>query len=206
MMVPNLHSSTRQNSGLAVKSSLRDSNRATYGRLNPVALAIALGDNRKSPTIAHSRIRLALSLIRNGLDLGCHVVDASRVMQILTTGKTTAERAASRCGIPCSVRRPKRSGPNRCSYHQCLQQNAAAADATLVLGNRVPPYNADIDSIWGPKPIRLLSIASEMRFHPNGDSTRRWLRKYRIKRLHVTGTAPTAMASKFLMALLKPQS
>ena len=58
MIVPNLHSSTRQNSGLAVKSSLRLNNRATYGRLNPVALAIALGDNRKSLTIAHSRIRL----------------------------------------------------------------------------------------------------------------------------------------------------
>ncbi len=131
------------------------------------------------------------------------------MLTILTTGKTPAERAAiavARCyGIPCAGLKPRRSGPNRCSYRQCLQQNAAEADITLALGNKQPPYNADIDSIWGPKPIRLLSIASEMRFHPNGDNTRRWLRKHRVKRLHVTGTAPKAMAVKFLRAVLKAQ-
>ena len=67
------------------------------------------------------------------------------------------------------------------------------------------PYNGDIDSIWGPKPIRLLSIVAEMRSDPSGADTRRWLAKHPVQRLHVTGTASRSMAAKFLRELLRLQ-
>lgn len=130
------------------------------------------------------------------------------MLQIITTAKTSSERAACAAaratGIPCAVTKPRRNGPGRRSYRTCLQDCAAKADATIVLGNHVVPYNGDIDSIRVPTPIRLLSIAAEMRFRPTGDSTRQWLRKHRVKTLHVTGSAPRSVAAKFLRALLKP--
>ena len=129
------------------------------------------------------------------------------MLQILTAGHTSVERAAAAAsraaGLPCAVIKPRRSGPGRRSYRKCLEDCAAIADATIVLGNRVVPYNGDIDSIWGLGPIRLLSVAAEMRFHPSGDDTRRWLRKHWVKTLHVTGPAPRAVAMRFLTALLK---
>ena len=128
------------------------------------------------------------------------------MLTILTAGKTTAERAAGRCGIPCSVRRTRRSGSNRRSYHQCRRENATTADGTLILGDTVPPFNAEVRLVLeANKPASAVAVRVALRFPDGVASTRRWLHKNRIKTLHVTGTAPRSVAVTFLMAVLKPQ-
>jgi len=149
-----------------------------------------------------------LSLTRNGLDLDCHVVDASRVMLILSTGKTTAERAAiavaRRYSIPCAVRQPQCSGHDRRSYRDCLKHNAAAADGTLVLSDASPSYSANVRLVLeANKPVSAVAVRVALQFPDGAASTRRWLHKRRIQRLHVTGTAPKAVAAEFLRELLK---
>ena len=112
------------------------------------------------------------------------MVDASRIMlKILTTDKA-AIAVARRYSIPCAVRQPRCSGPNRCTYRQRLCENAAAADGTLFLGNSVPPFNADVRAVLEcGKPATSVATRVALRF-PNGTaSTRKWLLKNQIKTL-----------------------
>ena len=137
------------------------------------------------------------------------MVDASHsVLTILTTGKTSAERAAiavaRRYSIPCVVRRPRRYGHDRRSYRDCLKHNAAAADGTLFLSDASPSYSANVRLVLeANKPVSAVAVRVALQFPDGAASTRRWLHKNRIQRLHVTGTAPTAMADEFLRAVLK---
>ena len=131
------------------------------------------------------------------------------MVQILTAAKTPAERAAvvaaRAAGIPYIVRQPRRSGPGRRSYCQCLQQNASAADGNMILGDRVPPYTTDVRLILEcGKPATAVAAGVAMQLG-GATSTRKWLRRHRINTLHVTGTAPKAVAAKFLQALLRGQ-
>jgi len=129
-------------------------------------------------------------------------------MQILTAGTTEAECAAiavaRAAGIPCAIRRPRRSGSARCSYRKCLQQNATEADGSLIIGDRVPPWTADVRLVVEEANQPATAVATRVAMQFGGAaSTRRWLRKHQIQRLHITGTAPTAMATEFLRALLQ---
>ena len=147
-------------------------------------------------------------MICNGLDPAPRVVDAGKIMlQIITSSKTSSERAAiaaaRAAGITCHTLKPRRNDPGRRSYRQCLQQNATEADGSLIIGNIAPPFDATVRMILEcNKPTTSVAAGVAMQLG-GAASTRRWLRKHRIKRLNVTGTAPTKLAAKFLTALLK---
>ena len=128
------------------------------------------------------------------------------MLKIITASKSATEQAvvalARAYGITCITTKPRRSGAARRSYRVCLQHCAVEADATLVLGNRQPPYSSDIDAIWGEKPIRSLSVSNAMHFDPTGANTRKWLARWRT--VHITGTASKQATMAFLKIVLKP--
>lgn len=126
---------------------------------------------------------------------------------IITAGRTTAEQAAitvaRESGIKCEVVRPRRRGLDRRGYRKCLQHCSADADGSLVLGNTVPPCSADAEAVLeANKPSSRIATKVALMFPTGATDTRAWIRNHKIKKLHVTGTAPKAMAAKFLRTVL----
>lgn len=130
-------------------------------------------------------------------------------IEIVTSGKSSAERAAiavaREAGIPCVVIKPRRRGPDRRGHRKCLQHCSAAADGSLVLGDKLTPSccSADVEAVLqANKPTSCVSTRVALMFRSSAANTQKWIRKHQIKKLHVAGRAPKAMAAKFLRAVL----
>ncbi len=118
-------------------------------------------------------------------------------MRILTAGRTSSERAAvavaRELNIPCAGRC---SVSTRTAYLRCIARNARSADGTVVVTrHRFPLLRSPVmlAILRSPKP----GLAGGMEV----EITKKWIRRKRIRVLHITGHAPRRSTMQFLRAV-----
>jgi hypothetical protein len=129
--------------------------------------------------------------------------------RVVSAGHTTTERAAlvvaRKSSIPYEKLRGSadRRGTKTSVYDAWLDRNFACSDGTLVLGLGQPPQRKGaIDRAIG-RHDDTPALWVAVKWDGNVPATRDWIRRKRIKVLHVTGNAPYRLSAEFLRQVLK---